>query len=185
MARWRATEKSIGSAETEMVETGKAASTLRLETFRDAVFAIAITLLAVDLALPASSDDLGGRSLLMARARLGRAASPLALLVGDAELVSRPGWGIESEVSPVGEGGVACGEGWVIDEQPEHRLELVLLAHARRVPFADGLAKTAQQCIVRSLLSVGHFALDVTGHRWKRTDCRFANVAKSERGAPG
>ena len=50
---------------------------------------------------------------------------------------------------------------------------------------ADGLAKTAQQCIVRSLLSVGHFALDVTGHRWKRTDCRFANVAKSEFGAPG
>ena len=58
MARWRATEKSIGSAETEMVETGEAASTLRLETFRDAVFAIAITLLALDLALPASSDDL-------------------------------------------------------------------------------------------------------------------------------
>jgi len=72
--------KSIGSAETEMVETGEAASTLRLETFRDAVFAIAITLLALDLALPASSDDLGGRSLLMARARLGRAASPLAFV---------------------------------------------------------------------------------------------------------
>lgn len=62
--------KSIGSAETETVEMGEAASTFRLETFSDAVFAIAITLLTLDLALPPSSHDLGGRALLIAMGHL-------------------------------------------------------------------------------------------------------------------
>jgi uncharacterized membrane protein len=54
----------------QTVEAGEAASLLRLEMFSDAVFAIAITLLTLDLALPPSTHDLGGRSLLSAMGHL-------------------------------------------------------------------------------------------------------------------
>lgn len=60
----------VDGSRTETVQTNEAASLLRLEIFSDAVFAIAITLLTLDLALPASSHDLGGRSLLSAMGHL-------------------------------------------------------------------------------------------------------------------